>query len=328
MARIRALPGVQSVAAVEDLPISDDNSMWSITIDQGPLRSIADAPAAMPQKVSAGYFETMGVPLLRGRTFTDADRADAPLVAVVNETMARKMWPGKDAMGGRVSMIDTTMPAATVVGVVKDVRSSGFLTDPPPTMYFPVPQATRIAYYVPTQIWYVIRTKGDPRSIAGQVRAIVREIEPSTPISALHTMTEAIATSVAPRKFTSLLLVGFALVALVLAGFGTYSVIAYSVSQRRGEMGIRIALGASRGQVTGQVLGEGVRTGLIGAAAGIAIALATTRFLRSMFVNVSPMDPLTLLSVSAALLLVALLASYLPARRASGVDPVAAIRAD
>jgi putative ABC transport system permease protein len=328
MSRVRALPGVQSVAAVQDLPIADGNSSWSINIDGGPTQSVADAPSAMPQKVSAGYFEVMRVPLLRGRTFTEADRADAQLVAVVNETMARSMWPGRDAIGGTVRMLDSTMPPATVVGVVKDVRSSGFLTEPPPTMYFPVPQATRVAYFVPTQVWYVIRTTVDPRSIASQVRAVVREIEPSTPISTLQTMSEAIAASVAPRRFTSLLLVTFAVVALVLAGIGTYSVIAYSVSQRRAEMGIRIALGASRRQVTSQVIGEGMRTGLLGAAAGIAMALATTRFLRSMVVGVSPMDPLTLLAVAMALLLVALLASYVPARRASSVDPVRAIRAE
>jgi ABC-type antimicrobial peptide transport system permease subunit len=141
-------------------------------------------------------------------------------------------------------------------------------------------------------------------------------------------MNEALADSVAPRRFTSLLLGGFAIVALILAGLGIYSVIAYSVSQRRAEMGIRMALGASRGQVTGQVLGEGIRTAVLGAATGIAIALATSRFLQSMVVGISPMDPLTLLSVASALLTVAVLASYLPARRASSVDPVRAMRAD
>jgi putative ABC transport system permease protein len=225
-------------------------------------------------------------------------------------------------------MLDPTMPQATVVGVVKDVRSSGFLTDPPPTMYFAIAQAKRIAYYAPGQVWYLARTAGDPGQIAPQVRSIVREIEPSTPIATLQTMNEALADSVAPRRFTSLLLGGFAIVALILAGLGIYSVIAYSVSQRRAEMGIRMALGASRGQVTGQVLGEGIRTAVLGAATGIAIALATSRFLQSMVVGISPMDPLTLLSVASALLTVAVLASYLPARRASSVDPVRAMRAD
>jgi predicted permease len=282
----------------------------------------------MPQRVTPGYFELMRVPLLRGRTFTEADRADAPLVAVVNETMARKMWPGKDAIGGMVRMLDVTMPQATVVGVVKDVRSQGFLTDPPPTMYFPVAQGTRSAYYVPTEVWYLARTTGDPSRIAAQVRSIVRDVEPFTPVARLQTMTDAIATSVAPRRFTSLLLVGFAFAALILAGFGIYSVIAYSVSQRRAEMGIRMALGASRGNVVGQVIGEGFRTAGLGAVVGLLLALATTRFLRAMVVGISPSDPLTLATVAFALMVVALGASYLPARRASGVDPARAIRAD
>ena len=329
MARVRALPGVQSVGAVEDLPISDGNSIWSIAIDDmSPNTSIADAPAAMPQKVTAGYFDVMRVPLVRGRTFTDADRADAPLVAVVNETMAQKMWPGKDAIGGMIRMLNPEMPKVPVVGIVKDVRSSGVLTDPPPTMYFPSAQARRSVYYVPTQMWLVIRTAGDPRSIAAQVRSIVREVEPSTPIARLQTMNEAVAASVAPRRFTSLLLAGFAMVALVLAGLGIYSVISYSVSQRRAEMGIRMALGASRGTLVGQVLGEGARTAALGAVFGVLLAIAATRLLRSMVVGVSPTDPMTLGAVAAVLLLVALAASYVPARRASRVDPALAIRAE
>jgi putative ABC transport system permease protein len=328
ISRVEALPGVESAAVVEVLPVTDGNSIWSIVIDGAATTTVSEAPTAMPQRVSPGYFGVMQIPLLRGRAFTDADRADAPLVAVVNQTMARRMWPGKEAIGGRIRMLDPTMPQATVVGVVKDVRSSGFLTDPPPTMYFAIAQAKRIAYYAPGQVWYLARTAGDPGQIAPQVRSIVREIEPSTPIATLQTMNEALADSVAPRRFTSLLLGGFAIVALILAGLGIYSVIAYSVSQRRAEMGIRMALGASRGQVTGQVLGEGIRTAVLGAATGIAIALATSRFLQSMVVGISPMDPLTLLSVASALLTVAVLASYLPARRASSVDPVRAMRAD
>ena len=329
LTRVRALPGVQSVGAVEDLPISDGNSIWSIAIDDmSPNTSVADAPAAMPQKVTAGYFDVMRVPTVRGRTFTDADRADAPLVAVVNETMARKMWPGKDAIGGMIRMLNPEMPRVPVVGIVKDVRSSGVLTEPPPTMYFPSAQARRSVYYVPTQMWLVVRTAGDPRSIAGQVRSIVREVEPSTPIARLQTMNEAVAASVAPRRFTSLLLAGFAMVALVLAGLGIYSVISYSVSQRRAEMGIRMALGASRGTLVGQVLGEGARTAALGAGFGVLLAMAATRLLRSMVVGVSPTDPMTLGAVAAVLLLVALAASYFPARRASRVDPALAIRAE
>jgi predicted permease len=325
--RVVALPGVVSAGAVEQLPFTDGHSIWSILVDGGPMVPVSDAPWAMPQKVTPGYFNTLRVPLLRGRAFTDADRANAPPVALVNETMANKLWSGQDAVGRTLKMHNATAPWVTVVGVVKDVRSNGFLTDPPPTMYFPHAQG-RSAYYVPTQMWIVARTTGDPRAIAGPVRSIVHDIEPSTPIAAVRTMTDAVAASVAPRRFTSLLLLGFAMVALVLAGLGIYSVIAYSVSQRRAEMGIRMALGARQGQVVSQVLGEGVRTAAIGAGLGIVLALATTKFLRAMAVGVSPGDPGTLAAVAVTLMLVAVAAAYLPARRASGVDPARAIRAD
>jgi predicted permease len=270
----------------------------------------------------------MRIPLLRGRTFSDADRVDAPLVAVINETMARRLWPGKNAIGGTIKMLNETAPWVTVVGVVKDVRSSGFLTDPPSTMYFPQAQAGKSAYFVPSTMWLIVRTTSDPRAVAGAVRSIVREIEPRAPIARLQTMNEAVAASVAPRRFTTLLLLGFASVALVLAGLGIYSVIAYSVSQRRAEMGIRMALGASGANVVGQVLGEGIRTAAIGSGLGLVIAFAATRLLRALVVGVSTTDALTLGSVSLSLMLVALAASYVPARRASRVDPVQAIRAD
>ena len=326
--RIRAIPDVVHAGAVEDLPITDGNSMWSILVDNAPMTSVGNAPAAMPQKVAHEYFDAMRIPIVRGRTFTSGDRADAPLVAVVNETMARKLYPGKNAVGGTLKLLNEQAPWVTVVGVVKDVRSSGFLTDPPPTMYFPQAQAGRSAFYVPSSMWLIVRTKSDPHAVAGAVRSIVREIEPAAPIARVRTMTEALATSVAPRRFTTLLLLGFALVAMTLAGLGIYSVIAYSVSQRRAEMGIRMALGASGGKVVGQVLGEGFRTAAIGAGLGLVIAFATTRLLRALVVGVSPTDALTLGSVSVALMLVALVASYIPARRASRVDPVQAIRAD
>jgi putative ABC transport system permease protein len=326
--RVRAIPDVVHAGAVQDLPITDGNSMWSILVDGAPQTSVANAPAAMPQKVTHGYFEAMRIPVVRGRIFTAADRVDAPLVAVINETMARKLWPGKDAIGGTVKLLNETLPWVTVVGVVKDVRSSGFLTDPPPTMYFPQAQAGKSAWYVPSTLWLIVRTNADPRAVVGQIRSIVREIAPAAPIARVQTMSDAVAASVAPRRFTTLLLLAFAMVAMILAGLGIYCVIAYAVSQRRAEMGIRMALGARRGQVVSQVLGEGVRTAAVGAAVGIVLALATTRFLRAMAVGVSPGDPGTLAVVAVTLMLVAVAAAYVPARRASGVDPARAIRAD
>jgi predicted permease len=219
LGRVGALPGVVAAGAVEQLPIADGHSIWSILIDGAPMVSIADAPRAMPQKVTPGYFNTLRVPVVRGRAFTDDDRATAPQVAMVNETMARELWPGKDAVGGTLRMHNETAPWVTVIGVVKDVRSNGFLTDPPPTMYFPHAQG-RSAYYVPTQMWIVARTAGDPRAIAGQVRSIVHDIEPSTPIAAVRTMNEAVAASVAPRRLTSLVLFSFAMWAVRLVRNG------------------------------------------------------------------------------------------------------------
>jgi predicted permease len=290
--------------------------------------TVANAPAAMPQKVTPGYFEAMRIPLVRGRMFNAGDRVDAPLVAVINETMARKLYPGKDAIGSTVKLLNDQMPWVTVVGVVKDVRSSGFLTDPPPTMYFPQEQAQKSAFYVPSTMWLIVRTTSDPRAVIAAIRSIVREIDPRAPIARVQTMQDAVAASVAPRRFTTLLLCAFAVVAMILAGLGIYSVIAYSVSQRQAEMGIRMALGASRRTLVGQVLGEGFRTAALGAGVGLVIAFAATRLLRTLVVGVSPTDVLTLGSVSLALMFVALAASYIPAQRASRVDPVQAIRAD
>jgi putative ABC transport system permease protein len=326
--RIRALPGVEGAAAVEELPVADGNSIWSILVNGAPMTTVAASPSAMPQKVTPGYFEIMGIGLLEGRTFNEADRPDAPLAVIVNETMAREHWPGRSALGGTIKMLNETSPWATVVGVVRDVRSSGFLGRVPPTMYFPHAQSEASAHYVPAQMSLVIRSGGAPETVVPAVRQIVRELEPAAPISRVQTMEEVVAESVASRRFTTQLIAGFAVLALVLAGVGLYGVVSYAVTQRRFEIGVRMALGASGRQVVGMVLSEGLRTAALGAAVGLAGALAVTRFMRSMFVDVAPSDPLTLGGVIATLVLVSLVASLIPARRASAVDPVRALKAE
>jgi putative ABC transport system permease protein len=323
---IRALPGVVQAAAVEDMPILECCSGWSILIDDAPMTTVANSPAATPQKVTPGYFEVMRVRVVRGRAFTAQDDENAPLVAVVNETMARTLWPGKEAVGGTVKMLNETAPRATVVGVVGDERLGGLLTPAPATMYFPQAQAGRSAYYVPSWMWLVVRTSGDPAAIAPSVRNVVRRVEPLAAIARVETMEQVVAGSVAARRFATALIAGFAAVALLLAGIGIYGVIAYSVSQREFEIGLRLALGATPAVVARQILGEGLRTAMIGAAMGLAVALGTTRLLRAMFVEVSVTDPLTLVSVTLLLLLVAVAASWLPARWASAVDPLGAMR--
>ena len=326
--RVQALPGVRSVGAVGDLPIADENSSWSILIDGSPMVSVAESPTATPQQVTPSYFRTMGIPVLRGREFTAEDRDDAPLVALVNETAAKKLWPGKSPIGGTIKMLNPTSPWATVVGVVKDVRSAGYQAEVPPTMYFPHAQAGKSAYYTPAAMNLVIKTDGDPLSLAGPVREVVRRLNAFTPVSQVQTMEAVVAASVASRRFSTELLAGFAALALLLAGIGIYGVIAYDVSQRTYEIGLRMALGAQGGQVAGMMLGRGVRMVAIGLVIGVAGSLAVTGVLKSLLVDVSRLDPVTIGGVVVVLAVVAAGAAYLPARRASAVDPMVALRRD
>jgi ABC-type antimicrobial peptide transport system permease subunit len=193
-------------------------------------------------------------------------------------------------------------------------------------MYFPQAQACRSAYYVPTVMWLVVRTSGDPAAIAPSVRTLIRRAEPLAAIGRVQTMEQVVSASVAPRRFVTALIAGFAVVALLLARIGIYGVIAYSVTQRQFEIALRLALGATSAKVARQILGEGLRTAMIGAAIGLVLALATTRLLRAMFVEVSVRDPATLAIVTLLLVLVGLAASWLPARSASEVDPLSAMK--
>ena len=326
--RVQALPGVKSVGAVGDLPIADENSSWSILIDGAPQVPVSQAPAATPQQVTPGYFRTMGIPVLRGREFTAEDRADAPLVAVVNETAVKKLWPNKNPIGGTIKMLNPTSPWAIVIGVVKDVRSSGYQEEIPPTMYFPHAQSGQSAYYTPAAMNLVIKADGDPTTLAGPVRQIVHQLSARTPVSQVQTMEAVVAASVASRRFSTELLAGFAALALLLAGIGIYGVIAYDVSQRTYEIGLRMALGAQSGQVAGMMLGRGVRMVALGLVIGVAGSLAVTGVLKSLLVDVSRLDPVTIGGVVVVLAIVAAGAAYLPARRASAVDPMVALRRD
>ena len=326
--RVQALPGVRSVGAVGDLPLSGGLSMWSILIDGSPMVPVSQAPAAMPQQVTSGYFRTMGIPVLRGREFTAEDRADAPLVALVNETAVKKFWPNKNPIGGTIKMLNPSSPWATVVGVVKDVRSAGYQEDIPPTMYFPHAQAGQSANYTPAAMSLVIKAEGDPTTLAGPVRQVVHQLNAMTPVSQVQTMEAAVAASVASRRFSTELLAGFAALALVLAGIGIYGVIAYDVSQRTYEIGLRMALGAQSGQVAGMMLGRGVRMVALGLVIGVGGSLAVTGVLKSLLVDVSRLDPVTIGGVVVVLAVVAAGAAYLPARRASAVDPMVALRRD
>jgi putative ABC transport system permease protein len=295
-------------------------------VDGRVLKSISEAPAPEPEKVSPGYFEAMRMPILRGRAFTDADRGDAPMVAVVNEAMARELWPGEDPIGHTIKMFNDKAPWVTVVGLVKDARADGIQADVRPTMFFPYAQAGTSAYYTPLTMSLVVRTTGDPFAVAGAVRAAVHALDRNVPISSMQSMEQIVASSIADRHFSTMLLSAFAALALLLAGIGIYGVIAYGVSQRTYEIGLRMALGAQRGSVMALVMVQGLRLTLIGLAIGIVGALVVARALRSLLVGVPPMDLPTLGVVSLVLAGIALLACALPARRAMAVAPTEALR--
>jgi len=240
--------------------------------------------------------------------------------------MAKKLWPGVDPIGHTLKMFDPKAPWVTIVGVVGDVHARGFQEDVPPAMYFPYSQSATSAYYQPSSMTLVVRTIGDPAQMAPAVRGIVRALDAQVPISRVATMADVIARSIASRRFTTLLLGSFAAVALALAGIGIYGVIAYGVSQRTYEIGVRLALGASTASVIRLVMAEGVGMTVAGAALGLAGALVIDRLLRSLLVGVTIADPTTLVVVVGVLAAVAACAFALPARRATAVSPTEALR--
>jgi predicted permease len=326
IARIRALPGVQSVGAVGFLPITGSDNSWSIMIDGHVLKTIAGSPDAKPNEVTPELFATMRTKVLRGRSFTDQDRRGAPLVAIISDGMAKKLWPGVDPIGHTLRMFGDTINWVTIVGVVEDVRSRGYQEDIPPAMYFPYSQSGASAYYQPTTMTIVARTAGDPTALIAAARAIVRSIDKAVPLSNVLTMEQVLGGTITSRRFATMLLGSFAALALALAGLGIYGVISYGVSQRTYEIGVRMAMGASPASIMRLVMSEGGRMTAIGLVLGLAGAYAVQRLMRSMLVGVGAGDAPTLLGVSVVLAVVAAAACALPARRATAVSPTEALR--
>jgi predicted lysophospholipase L1 biosynthesis ABC-type transport system permease subunit len=250
----------------------------------------------------------------------------APLVAVISDGMAKKLWPGVDPIGHTLKMFNAEAPWVTIVGVVADVRARGFQKEIPETMYFPYSQSGQSSYGVPFSMTLVVRATGNPTALTPPLRSIVREMNPTVPISAIATMEQVVGDSIAGRRFATTLLAGFAALALALAGIGIYGVISYGVSQRTYEIGVRIAMGASPTSIMQLVMGEGGRMTAVGLALGLIGAIVVDRLLRTMLVGVTATDLPTLLGVSAMLALVAACACLLPARRATAVSPVEALR--
>ncbi|MEK6285157.1 MAG: ABC transporter permease [Acidobacteriota bacterium] len=321
IARLQALPGVQSAGAVYPLPLSGAEEGMGFNID-GRQSVPGQAFNAGPRWVSNEYFNTIGISLLRGREFTERDNAGSPRVVVINDAMARAYWPDEDPLGKRVSFdqINEAPNWREIVGVVRDVKHSAVDANSKPEMYFPFPQFPLFFMTV------VVRTTGDPLNLVAAARSEVLAVNADQPISNIHTMEELIANSIAQRRFNMLLLGIFAGVALLLSAVGIYGVMSYSVAQRTHELGVRMALGAQTSHVVSLVVKQGMALALAGVGIGLAAAFALTRIMASLLYGVSATDPLTFSVIAVLLASVALLACYLPARRATKVDPMIALR--
>lgn len=317
--RLGALPGVQRVDAVNRLPLWGGFRGNAFETEDEPYSPGTAAPLFDDRRITPGYPQTMGMTLLRGRALTDADREGAPRVALINETMARTFWPGADPVGKRFKEIWLD-EWTTVVGVVSDVRSYGLAGDAEPEAYRPFWQLPA------SEMSLVVRTTNDPLALVPLLRATVDDIDADVPLSELRTTAQIVASSVAEPRFTMLLLAGFATTALLLAAVGIYGVVSYTVGRRTRELGLRVALGAQGTELLRMILRQALRLAALGAVIGVAMALALTRFLRSLLFDVSATDTVTLVAVPLLLVGVALVAAYLPARRATRVDPMLALR--
>lgn len=324
--RVSHVPTVNSAAAVSYLPISGSDNGWSILVDGKVVKTIAEAPAARPEHVTPEYFRAMGIRLVRGRAFTEQDRMGAAPVAIISDGMAKKLYPGVDPIGRTLKMFSDAAPWVTIVGVAADVRARGFQKEIPPTMYFPYSQSGQSAYGIPRTMTLIVRAPGNVSRLTAPVRKIIREMDSLVPVSQVATMDDVVGNSIASRRFTTALLAGFAALALVLAGIGIYGVISYGVSQRRYEIGVRMAMGASNGSIVRLVMSEGARMTVAGLAIGLLGALVVERSLASLLVGVTSTDAPTLAVVCLLLAAVGACACLIPARRATGVSPTEALR--
>jgi predicted permease len=327
--RVRAVPGVQSAGFVRVLPLATTIGDSGVDVEGFDESNGVNAKGDW-QIVSDGAFEAMGARLVRGRWFTAADTAQAPLVAVINETMARTYWKNPaDAVGGHLKVYGGTRPWATVVGMVADERHNGVTGIIKEKFFIPHAQwNVATAGNVIRGGFLVVRTAGDPMSVAAAVRAQVRELDPNIPVANIRPMTEVVSTALATPRLTGFLMGSFAAIALMLAAVGIYGVLSYLVARRTHEIGIRLAVGADRSQVLGLVLKQGMMLAGGGIVMGVIAALVLTRLMQSLLYQVRPGDPITFVTVTLALIAVALVASAVPAYRATRVSPLVALRTE
>jgi putative ABC transport system permease protein len=321
--RIQSLPGVRSASSVIPLPLNGDRFGISFEIDGRPVPK-GEEPSADFFAVGNDYFKTMEIPLIKGRAFNERDGAKAPGVIIVNQAFAQKYFPNEDPIGKRIkpgiSTTDDDTVMREIVGVVTDVRNRNLSSELRPGYFLP---QTQVPF---NQMTMVVKTNTDPHTLVNSIQNEVHSMDPELPVFSVKTMDEYISASVAAPRFNATLLMIFASVALVLTIVGLYGVMSYSVAQRTNEIGIRMALGAQTSDVLRLIVSQGFKLVLIGLGIGLAGAFAVTRVISSLLFGVTTKDPLTFVAVTALLGLVALFACYIPARRATRLDPLRALR--
>jgi predicted permease len=327
--RITAVPGVRSAAITNGLPLSERDNENSFWLGAGPQPAPDQMTTAMFYVVTPDYLSVMQVPLHRGRFFTDRDNAASPLVVVIDDVLAKSIFPGQDSVGRRISL--AALGPAEIVGVVGHVKQWGLDSDDTASIrsqfYFPFMQIPdKFMSEVVAGFILAVRTGPEPASLVSAVRAQVAGPTRDQPMYTVRTVEQIVSASLGERRFTMLLLIIFAATALLLAAIGIYGVMAYAVTRRTHELGIRTSLGASRREIIALVMVHGMRHTAIGLAAGVVASLALTRFLAGMLYGVRPADPATLAAVTILLGTIALVACYIPARRATNVDPMTALR--
>jgi len=319
--RVSALPGVERAALTTQIPLGGFAPPLFVELDGADPSDVTTRPVVHNFQVSTGYFGTMGIRLVRGRAFVDLDGARGEPVAIVSESAVRALWRGSDPVGRRVRFSADTR-WMTVIGVAADVLNRRLTEEPQPILYRPLEQSSDLSLAL------VVRTQGDRPGIGAAIAREVRAVDPQIPVYAVRTMGEVIEAGVVQRQFVMRILFAFGAVATGLALLGIYGVMAYSVSQRTREIGIRMAIGAQQRDVSWMVLRNGLGLTVGGAVVGVLASLALSRFAESQLFGVKPWDPLTMLSVLAIMIGVAAGAAYLPARRAALVDPVTALRGE
>ena len=323
--RLQAIPGVDAAGIVETIPMAGATEASGLRFPGRPAAGGRNRGFSNYTVASPGYLRAAGTTLIRGRDFRDSDDANAPPVTIINATMAKKYWSNEDPIGKQVGPGSAKYPVATVIGIAADVKHLSLREEPQPEMYVLYTQKVYPSLLVMDAI---VRARVEPESLVSACRAAVQSVDPNLPIANVETLNGIVRDSLTPQRFTMMLLAAFGALALVLASVGVYGLVSYSVGRRTQEIGVRLTLGATRAEIFRLILREGAWSALPGVAAGLGLALAASRLLARFLYGVHPFDPLTFTVVPALLIAVAFAASAIPARRATQLDPLAALRAD